>query len=168
MSDAFLGEIRMTGFNFAPRGWAKCDGNVLPIDQNQAMFSILGNAYGGDGRVDFALPDLRGRVPFNVGNGFSLGQDGGEETTTLTTDQLPAHTHTLQAANVAPNTATPTGNILAQAQANRDHFADPNNLVAMRTSIFSTNSSPTPYDNMQPFLVINFIIAMEGTFPSRN
>ncbi len=172
MSDAFLGEIRMTGFNFAPRNWSQCNGQILPIDQNQALYSILGNAYGGDGRTDFGLPDLRGRVPVHRSqsdSSFSVGAKLGLETTTLSTNEIPAHNHGLEASNQAPDATNPSGNILAQsAPAGRFKYGAANNLVAMRSDSIQTAGSSQGYDTTQPFQVINFIISMAGTFPARN
>ena len=177
MSEPYLGEIRLFGFNFPPRGWAKCDGQVLPIEKNQALYSILGTTYGGDGRTTFALPDLRGRVPIHVGNNgttesikHTLGHKDGEENVTLTVAQMPSHTHTMRATGDAALSgvpgATPNDHVLAEATTNI--YTGAANLAAMNTVTVSNNVGGQPLDNMQPFLAVEFCIAIEGIFPPRN
>src|SRR5215213_8016475 len=112
MAEPFLSEIRLMSFNFAPKGWALCNGQLLPINQNQALFSLLGTTYGGDGRVNFALPDLRGKVPIHVGSGFTLGEKGGEQAHTLSIAELPTHTHVAEATSISATAATPASNLL--------------------------------------------------------
>jgi microcystin-dependent protein len=170
MSEPFLSEIRMVGFNFAPRGWAFCDGQILPINQNQSLYSLLGTTYGGDGRTSFALPDLRGRAPIHVGgsNGggsHGLGSKSGEETVTLSAAQMPQHTHTARASNTNADALDPTGHVLARAL---NAYVPPGNLVELRTGTVTNVGGGQAHDNMQPYLALNFCIALQGLFPSRN
>jgi microcystin-dependent protein len=168
MSEPFLAEIRIVGFNFAPRGWGFCDGQILPINQNQSLYSLLGTTYGGDGRTSFALPDLRGRTPLHVGEGHRLGDRSGEETSTLSVSQMPAHKHGVRASSSAGNATTPAGHLLG-AEATPDaayHSADAGTLVGLR-SITNVGGSQA-HENMQPYLAVNFCIALQGLFPSRN
>jgi microcystin-dependent protein len=180
MSDPFLGQITMFGGNFAPRSWALCDGQLLAISSNQALFSLLGTTYGGDGRVTFGLPDLRGRAPMHAGSGpglsnRSLGSKAGQENVTLSSNQMPSHTHAmndpaLKATANPANTTDPTGAALAIAPAYNDSESP---TTAMREE---SVEHPVPgnagggasHTNVQPVQVINFIIALQGTFPSRN
>ena len=165
MSEPFLAEIRMVGFNFAPRGWAFCDGQILPINQNQSLYSLLGTTYGGDGRTTFALPDLRGRVPIHAGDGHREGQKSGEETHTLQVNEMPQHDHQLQAYSDPANTDQPNKARLAQA---------PFPLYAsgatgsMNSGTVTNVGGGQAHDNMQPYLAVNFCIALVGLFPSRN
>ncbi len=165
MAEPFLSEIRIMSFSFAPKGWALCDGQLLPINQNQALFSLLGTTYGGDGRVNFALPDLRTRVPSHVGNGDTLGQRGGEQNHTLSVAELPTHTHVAQASSNAATATAPTNNVLAQ-QAGRIYATG--NLVALAAGTIGPTGGSQAHLNMQPFLVLNFCIALQGIFPSPN
>lgn len=172
MSEPFLAEVRMVGFNFAPRGWAFCDGQILPINQNQSLYSLLGTTYGGDGRTSFALPDLRGRVPIHVGrsNGgddHRLGQKSGEETHTLSVNEMPQHDHVLKGASTDANQGVPTGNLLARSTT-PEAYRDPTNLQAMRAGTVANTGGGQAHDNMQPYLAVNFCIALKGLFPSRN
>lgn len=168
MSDPFLGQIIMFAGNFAPRNWALCQGQILPINQNQSLFSLLGTTYGGDGRTTFALPDLRGRAAIHPGaNGINLGNKGGSEGVQLNTNEIPAHTHAgrMRARSGAPDTTDPTGAVVATAPFYQDQA--PN--VAMNAGAASvSNTGGSAHDNMQPFLTINYIIALQGIFPSRN
>lgn len=167
MSEPFLAEIKITAFNFAPRGWALCNGQLLPINQNQALFSLLGTTYGGDGRVNFALPDFRGRVPIHMSSNFTLGQRGGEVAHTLTLAELPAHTHILSA---NPNTASATDpalKTLAQPTGTNLTYTNTANATLNASSVTSVGGSQ-PHENRQPSLVLSFIIALQGIFPSRN
>jgi microcystin-dependent protein len=178
MSDPFIGQITMFGGNFAPRGWALCDGQLLSISSNQALFSILGTTYGGDGRTTFALPDLRGRVPIHKGTGsglppYSLGQRGGQVNITLTQANLPAHTHAagsgkMRATPSPADTSDPTGNTLAMAPA----YKAENSTVDMAAGTIGGDTASTggnqQFDNMPPYQAINYIIALVGVFPSRN
>jgi microcystin-dependent protein len=162
MAEPFLSEIRIMSFNFAPKGWALCNGQLLPINQNQALFSLLGTTYGGNGQTNFALPDLRGRVSMHVGNGHTLGERAGQEAHTITMQELPAHLHQVKVFNDNSN-ATPAGNFFAAA-ATAYHPAPPNTNLAQNT-ITNTGGSQ-PHQNMQPFLVLSFCIALQGIFPS--
>ena len=167
--EPFLGEIIMFAGNFAIRGWAFCNGQLLPINQNQALFSILGTTYGGDGRTTFALPDLRGRFPMHPGQGpgltsRSLGQKGGSETNTITTNQLPSHHHVIEAKEEA-NAADPSGNFVAGTGSNAFGTTADKQMNANSTTSVGGGQA---VNNMQPFNCINYIIALQGTFPSRN
>ncbi len=175
MSEPFIGQIMMVGFNFAPRGWSLCDGQLVPISQNTALFSLLGTTYGGDGRTNFALPDMRGRVPTHQGSGQGLsrrtiGQEFGLETVNLTATNVPAHTHTakLHAKNDDASTNEASGAVLANASENT--YADEDPDVEMRAGSVTVeeNTGGQPCYNMQPTLCINFIIAVVGLFPSRS
>lgn len=166
MSQPFLGEIKIISWNFAPKGWAFCNGQLLPINQNQALFSILGTTYGGDGRVNFALPDFRGRIPIHQGGGFLEGQAGGEEFHTVSQSEMPAHMHFLQATKTAPTTATFQGNLLGLASGGI--YGNPSGLTPIVPTTISNVGGSQPHENRQPFLVLNFIIALIGIFPSRN
>jgi microcystin-dependent protein len=171
-SEPFLGQIRLTGFNFAPRGNALCDGQILPINQNQSLYSLLGTTYGGDGRTTFALPDLRGRVPIGEGTGpgltpRTLGSKGGEERVTLTTNQVPAHTHTVLATTERGNKETPGVHLWAKKALERDYSTETPN-VNMSASALGGRGGDQPHQNTQPFQVVNYIIALQGIFPVRN
>lgn len=166
MSEPYLGEIRIVGFTFAPVGWALCDGQLLPIDQYQSLYSLLGTTYGGDGRTTFALPDLRGRTPIHVGNGHAQGQKSGEEQHTLTTSEIPAHRHFVQASSDAADQNNPTGRVLAQATF--PIYRGPDASVSLHPLGVAANAGGQAIDNMQPFLSLNFVIALTGTFPPRN
>jgi microcystin-dependent protein len=163
MSEPFLAEIKIISWNFPPKGWAFCNGQLLQINQNQALFSILGTTYGGNGTTTFALPNLQARSPIHFGNGFTLGQAGGETAHTLNTQELPAHTHILQ--GTAANGDTPIPTTLANVN-NFYSTAGPNTTLTPG-SIGNVGGSQ-PHDNMSPYLVLNFIIALQGIFPSRN
>lgn len=170
MSEPFLAEVRMVGFNFAPRGWAFCDGQILPINQNQSLYSLLGTTYGGDGRTSFALPDLRGRAPIHVGrsNGgdeHTLGQKSGEETHTLSVNELPNHRHEIMASSANADAPTPSGHVLASAN---NVWHDSSNLTGLRSGTIAPTGGGQAHDNMQPSLALNFCIALQGLFPSRN
>ena len=172
MSEPFLGEIKIVSFNFAPKGWAMCNGQLLPINQNQALFSILGTTYGGDGRVNFGLPDFRGRSPYYTGNGLTLGEKGGEEAHTLNISEMPAHTHTPQGKNAAGNLVFPAAlspvvqhNTWANSALNP--YAAASNDAMLPGAIGNTGGSQ-PHPNLQPYLVLTFIIALQGIFPSQN
>lgn len=171
MAEPFLSEIRVMSFAFAPRGWATCDGQILPINQNQGLFSLLGTTFGGDGRVNFALPDLRGRVPIHVSSGYTLGQLGGEQTHTLTIGEVPEHVHVLSGTSNSsdPNgTNNPATNLLAAGPG--EMYGAAANLQAMAPSSVGTTGGPQPgpqaHPNMQPYLTLNFSIALQGIFPS--
>lgn len=163
MAEPFLSEIRIMSFVFAPKGWALCNGQLLPINQNQALFSLLGTTFGGDGRVNFALPDLRARVPIHVGGGFTLGERGGESAHTLSIAELPTHTHVAQATSVPANNNNPTSNVLA---ATNNLYTAPTNLTSLTPSTVTNVGGSQAHLNMQPFLTLSFCIALQGIFPS--
>jgi microcystin-dependent protein len=167
MSQPFIGEIRMFGGNFAPAGWAFCDGQLLPISENDALFTLIGTTYGGDGQETFALPNLQSRIPVHVGSGFVLAQQGGEEQVTLTTNQIPVHSHTLNADENQGTQLSPTNNIVAQTQNPFMYRAITPNLPMNANSVLPAGGSQ-PHDNMLPFLVISFIISLFGVFPSQS
>lgn len=166
MSEPFLGEIRPFGFNFAPRGWAACDGQVLPILQNQALFSLLGTTYGGDGRTTFALPDLRGRAAMHVGASNPQGQSAGSETVQLTINQIPSHTHSVSCSNAAGNQAGPAGGFWAQDNQSYKLYSNSSDSALAAGAVGAVGGQPHP--NLQPYLCVNFCIALQGIFPSRN
>jgi microcystin-dependent protein len=162
----FLGEVKLISWNFPPKGWAFCNGQFLPINQNQALFSILGTMYGGDGRTTFALPDLRGRAAIHQGSGFTVGQNGGQEFHTLIISEMPAHNHIVTASDTQGDKNTVLGNILAREVGNPyGAFGSPTTLHP--TTVSSVGGSQ-PHENRQPYLVVNFIIALQGVFPSQN
>jgi microcystin-dependent protein len=171
MSQPFIGEIRMFAGNFAPVGWSFCNGAIIPIDQNDALFNLIGTTYGGDGQTTFALPNLQSRVPIHVGPGFALGQSGGAESVTLTTSQIPAHSHVpLGNATAAGN--NPTGGVMATqspvGQAPAAYINAPTGTQPLSPSAVGSARGSQPHDNMIPFLVINFIISLFGVFPSQS
>jgi microcystin-dependent protein len=163
MAEPFLSEIRIMSFVFAPKGWALCNGQLLPINQNQALFSLLGTTFGGDGRVNFALPDLRGRVPIHVGAAHTLGERGGESAHTLSIAELPTHTHVAQG-STTPGGQTAASNVLSTTGANT--YGPATNLVAMGAGMVTNTGGSQAHLNMQPFLTLNFSIALQGIFPS--
>ena len=167
MSDPFIGEIKVISFNFPPKGWAFCNGQLLPINQNQALFSILGTSYGGDGRTTFGLPNFQARMPIHQGQGFTIGQTGGEVAHTLTINEMPAHNHPAQGQSApAPTTGvTPTNSVWANYSQN-PFGTSPN--VTMSPSAVGNAGGSQPHPNEAPYLVLNFIIALVGIFPSRN
>ena len=166
MAEPFLSEIRIMSFNFAPKGWAMCNGQLLPINQNQALFSLLGTTFGGDGRVNFALPDLRGRAPIHVGNSHTLGERAGEQAHTLALAELTMHIHTVKAnSSATAGVATPNGNFLGGGN-NAYHTAT--NLTPFNAQTVSTVGGSQAHQNMQPFLTLTFCIALQGIFPSQN
>jgi microcystin-dependent protein len=170
MAEPFLSEIRIMSFGFAPKGWALCDGQLLPINQNQALFSLLGTTYGGDGRVNFGLPDLRSRTPIHTGSGHTLGERGGEQAHTLSISEIPTHTHTVKASQAQPAVgvgSTPNNTeILGNARASF-LYASPTNLGAAAPNAISNVGGSQAHLNMQPFLVLTFSIALQGIFPSQ-
>lgn len=174
MSEPFLGEIKIVGFNFAPRGWAFCDGQILPISQNQSLYSLLGTTYGGDGRTSFALPDLRGRTPVHRGDGVALGRKGGAETVTLTTSEMAAHTHAIHGTSELADRGAvgASGNrgfaTLLGTEPNDLIYGDATNLVNMAPGIVPNAGGGQAHNNIQPMLILSFCIALQGLFPSRN
>src|SRR5688500_1586896 len=166
MAEPFLSEIRIMSFVFAPKGWALCNGQLLPINQNQALFSLLGTTYGGDGRVNFALPDLRARVPMHSGAGHILGERGGEQAHTVTTSEMAEHFHVVNASNNAQGgTPVATGNFLGSAA---NMYQPAGNLVAMNPADVTNTGGSQAHLNQQPFLTLSFCIALQGIFPSPN
>ncbi len=168
MAEPFLSEVRIMSFVFAPKGWALCNGQLLPINQNQALFSLLGTTFGGDGRVNFALPDLRGRVPIHVGSGHTLGERGGEQAHTLSIAELPTHTHVLNASSTAANASPPSpqnATILADS-APGQAYGSPTSLAAMGAASITNTGGSQAHLNMQPFLTLSLCIALQGIFPS--
>lgn len=166
MSEPYLGEIKIISWNFAPKGWAFCNGQLLAINQNQALFSILGTTYGGNGQTTFGLPNLQGRVPMHMGNGFTEGQVGGEENHTLTTSEMPAHNHFPNCVSTTGNQAVPTNNLWASNSTSPYSDQPPNS--AMNPANITSVGGSQPHTNMSPYLTLNFIIALVGIFPSRN
>lgn len=166
MAEPFLGEVRMMSFNFAPRGWATCDGQTLPINQNQSLYSLLGTTYGGDGRTTFMLPDLRARVPMHFDGSHPMGQSAGEASHTLTPQEIPSHTHgPLHASGNDGGAPVAAGGVLATAN---NVYAAPGNPVLLNAGVISSAGDGQPHENRQPFLTINFCMAIQGLFPSRN
>ena len=164
MATPFLSEIKIMSFGFPPKGWALCDGQLLPINQNQALFSLLGTTYGGDGRVNFGLPNLDGRVPIHMGSGHTLGERGGEQSHTLSISETPTHTHPAQGSSGNGATVLPGGNMLAAYASLYSSGGNPTSLIP--ASVGNTGGSQA-HLNMQPFLVLNFSIALQGIFPSQ-
>ena len=166
MSEPFLGEIKIMSFNFPPKGWALCNGQVLPINQNQALFSLLGTTYGGNGQTTFALPNLQGRVPIHMGSGHTLGEQAGSTSVTVNIQQLPTHNHFVQATNNAADSDDATNRVLGQAGQNV--YGSFSSDAAMGNSAISNVGGSLPHTNLMPFLVLNFCIALQGIFPSPN
>lgn len=166
MAEPFLSEIRIMSFGFPPKGWATCDGQLLPINQNQGLFSLLGTTYGGDGRVNFALPNLQGRTPIHMGGSHTLGERGGEQGHTLSISEIPTHTHTLNATSVNGDLIFAVANQLAASPSQLYHAPDAS-LVAMNPASIANTGGSQAHLNMQPFLVLNFSIALQGIFPSQ-
>jgi microcystin-dependent protein len=168
MSTPYIGEIRMFGGNFAPQGWAFCNGQLLAISEYDALFTLIGTTYGGDGQTTFALPNLQSRVPMHQGNGHVLGEMGGVETVTLTVSQLPSHIHLPQADSGNGNSSDPTGNVWAQSQASKQYVASGSPITPMSPSAMAPAGGSQPHENMLPFQAINFIISLFGVFPSQS
>ena len=172
MSEPYLGEIRIFGFNFAPRGWAQCNGQLLSIAQNSALFSLLGTYYGGDGTTTFALPDLRSRAPVYQGNGLTIGESGGQEFHTLIQTEMPTHTHIMQASTAiadTPEISAATPFILATLDTGKGNLYAPDlgGAITMPPQTIATAGGSQPHNNMQPYLTLNFCIALQGIFPQR-
>jgi microcystin-dependent protein len=165
MSEPFLSEIKIMSFNFPPKGWAFCNGQLLPINQNQALFSLLGTTYGGDGRVNFALPNLQGRTPMHMGESHTLGERGGEEAHTLSISELPTHAHTDVASSSNGATSVPTGAILGSVS---NAYGPAQNLTSLNTASVTNQGGSQAHSNMMPYLTLSFCIALQGIFPSQN
>lgn len=166
MAEPFLSEIRIFSFNFAPKSWAQCNGQLLPINQNQALFSLLGTTYGGDGRVNFGLPDLRGRVSLHNGSGFTLGQRGGEEAHTLSISEMPTHAHQAFASGNGPTVTSPASNFWASNTSFTPYGSVAN--TAMSAQSLSNTGGSQAHENRSPYLTLNYCIALQGIFPSPN
>lgn len=165
MAQPYVGEIRMFAGNFAPAGWQLCEGQLLPISENETLFQLIGTTYGGDGQSSFALPDLRGRIPIHQGNGFILAETGGAEEITLTVNQIPAHNHALLASTGPGNLNAPGGNVTGESAAVKIYFEDQPTAAMNPAAIMPTGGSQ-PHTNFQPYLCVNFIISLFGLFPS--
>ncbi|HEV2884864.1 MAG TPA: tail fiber protein [Pyrinomonadaceae bacterium] len=165
MAEPFLSEIRIFSFNFPPKGWAFCNGQFMPINQNQALFSLLGTTYGGNGQTTFALPNLQGCVPIHEGNGHSLGEKAGSSSVTISPSTMPQHLHFVSGSNVAGTTPAAAGGVFAGAL---DVYHTPDNLVAIRPDSVTNVGGSQAHTNMMPYLVLNFCIALQGIFPSPN
>jgi microcystin-dependent protein len=165
MSEPFLSEIKIVSFNFPPKGWALCNGQFLPINQNQALFALLGTTYGGNGQTTFALPNLRGRVPIHIGNGHTLGEAAGSTSVTVNIQQLPTHTHAAMGTGDNGNTVLPADSVLGGAAG---LYGSPSNLTTLLPASVTNVGGSQPHNNMMPYLVLNFIIALQGIFPSQN
>lgn len=166
MAEPFLAEIRVFSFNFVPKGWAMCNGQLMPINQNQALFALLGTTYGGDGRTNFALPDFRERVPIHVGAGHTLGERAGAMAVTLTVPQLPTHTHAVSASAQGGNDPNPVGKVLASPL--NQTYRPPSALAAADAASVTSTGGSQPHTNVQPYLTLTFGIALQGIFPSPN
>ncbi|MBK9940975.1 MAG: phage tail protein [Kouleothrix sp.] len=172
MADPFVAEIRIFPFNFAPKGWAFCDGQLMPISQNTALFSLLGTTYGGDGKSTFALPNLQGNAPMHPGQGpglslHDLGETGGSETVTLLQSEIPVHSHALMASNADSNSQAPDQNLLAGGVGGIAMYAAPGALVQLNPNVLAPAGGDQPHNNMQPYLTLNFCIALQGIYPPR-
>lgn len=166
MSEPFLSEIKLVSFNFPPKGWALANGQLLPINQNQALFALLGTTYGGNGQTNFALPNLRGRVPVHFGNGHNLGEAAGSTSVTVNIQQLPTHIHPMMGSNTAGDTPVPNNTVLASTPALV--YGATANLTTLNPVNVTSVGGSQPHNNMMPYLVLNFIIALQGIFPSQN
>lgn len=164
MSEPFLSEIKIVSWPFAQKGWALCNGQLLPINQNQPLFSLLGTTYGGDGRVNFGLPNLQGRAPMHMGNGHTLGELGGEQAHTLSISEIPTHTHTANAQSAAGNVPAAASNLVAGAA---NLYGPASNLTSLNPATIGSVGGSQAHLNMQPFLTLNFVIALQGIFPSQ-
>ena len=165
MAEPFLSEIRIMSFNFAPKGWAMANGQTMPINQNQALYSLLGTTFGGNGQTTFNLPDFRGNIPIHAGAGHTLGEKGGSETVTITTQTLPQHVHAFQASNANANVLDPAGAVLAAVN---NAYGAPANLTTLNALSVTNTGGSQAHTNMQPFMALTFCIALQGIFPSPN
>jgi microcystin-dependent protein len=172
LADPFVAEIRIFPFNFAPKGWAFCDGQIMPISQNTALFSLLGTTYGGDGKSNFALPAMQGNAPMHPGQGpglslYDLGQTGGSDTVTLLDSEIPGHSHALMASGQAGEDATPAGETLARSVGASLYRTTPTNLIALNLGALAPAGGSQPHNNLMPYLTLSFCIALQGVFPPR-
>jgi microcystin-dependent protein len=167
MAQPYVGEIRMFGGNFAPAGWAFCDGSLQPISENETLFNLIGTTYGGDGQSTFALPDLRGRLPVHQGNGFTLAETGGAETITLTVNQIPAHNHSYLGSSDTAGSPDPSANVVARSTQMKV-FINGNPTSLMASQFLGSGGGSQPHSNFQPYLCVDFIISLFGIFPSQN
>jgi microcystin-dependent protein len=167
MSQPYVGEIRMFAGNFAPAGWMFCEGQLLPISEYETLFNLIGTTYGGDGQSTFALPDLRGRAPIHVGNGFTLAETGGAETITLTVSQIPQHSHPLLASTDLAQQSSPSGNLTAQSGSSTHIYRPATPAQTMAANSCGSVGGSQPHDNFQPYLCVDFIISLFGVFPSQ-
>ena len=167
MAEPYIGEIKMFAGNFAPVGWAFCDGQTIPISENDVLFNLIGTTYGGDGQSTFALPDMRGRVPIHFGNGFAQAQSGGAESVTLTANEMPAHTHAFMASTAAGSGTNPQGNMPAASPSINLYLADAAS-ASMSPAAVGASGGGQAHSNFQPYLCVNFIIALQGIYPSQN
>jgi microcystin-dependent protein len=168
MSTPFLSEIKIMSFNYAPKGWALCNGQLLPINQNQALFSLLGTTYGGNGQTNFALPNLQGEVPIHEGDGHTLGETGGTESVTVSIQQLPTHSHVANATTATATTNVPGNTLLLAQSTSSQLYTGAANPVTMAPNSLASVGGSQPHNNMMPYLVLNFCIALQGIFPSQN
>ncbi|MFZ0607373.1 MAG: tail fiber protein [Xanthobacteraceae bacterium] len=168
--EQYLGEIRLLSFNFAPKGWAQCGGQLLPINQYQALFALLGTQFGGNGTTNFALPDMRSRVPIHTGSSYVIGQTAGSEQAALNISQIPQHNHMLQAVNSAGTTQKPINHLLGQSGSgnNAAYAAGTSNLTALNPASIQQTGGNQGHSNLQPYLAMNYCVALQGIFPSRN
>ena len=165
MAQPYVGEIRMFAGNFAPAGWMFCEGQLLPISENETLFNLIGTTYGGDGQSTFALPDLRGRLPMHMGNGFILAETGGAEEVTLTVNQIPIHSHPLLCSTAVTQATNPTGNVVGQSTQSTQFIDDVPN-VNLAPQVAGPDGGSQPHSNFQPYLCVDFIISLFGIFPS--
>jgi microcystin-dependent protein len=168
MSEPFLSEIKIMSFVFPPKGWALCNGQLMPINQNQALFSLLGTTYGGDGRVNFGLPDLQARTPIHMGGGHTLGERGGEQNHTLSISEIPTHVHTAFGSSLDGNQPAPGNNLLAGTATAQLYTGVVSNLTSLLPSTVANVGGSQPHQNMQPYLTLSFCIALQGIFPTQN
>lgn len=166
MSTPYLGQLMLASWGFAAKGWAQCNGQLLAINQNTALFSLLGTYYGGDGRTNFALPNLQGRTPIGIGSGYSIGQPGGEASHTLSAAEVPTHNHSVNAAASGANSTSPSASLLSGGGA--AVFVQATNLTAMNSASIAPFGGSQPHENRQPYLVLNWCIALQGIFPTQN
>jgi microcystin-dependent protein len=168
MAEPFMSEIKIMSFNFPPKGWALCNGQLLPINQNQALFSLLGTTYGGNGQTNFALPNLQGRTPVHRGNGHTLGETGGQESHTLTPSEMPTHTHTMNASSSPGNDVGSGAPLVLASPLNQTYRSGTGSLQSLAAGTVTNTGGSQPHENMQPYLTLSFCIALQGIFPSQN